>query len=166
MTPKEFIQQVLINEIGEIHIKHPYISFGTMAVGIEFLGKCLNQYNDWDYYKPGLPKKDFERAINQLDAFTKYRQYLNRFKICDSLRNGFAHAFVPKKTISLSSKDEMKHLVIHNNMLNLRCEDFYNDFKSACEEIINMEKFPSKKMDSHILNVPNDKIDYSGTTMK
>jgi len=67
MTPKEFIQQVLIDEVGEIHLKYPYISFATMAIGIEFLGKCLNSHDDWNYYVSGVPKQDFERAINQLD---------------------------------------------------------------------------------------------------
>jgi hypothetical protein len=42
MKPKEFIEVVLINELGEIVSHKPYISFALMAVGLEFLGKCID----------------------------------------------------------------------------------------------------------------------------
>lgn len=167
MTPKQFIQQVLIDEVGEIHLKHPYISFATMAIGIEFLGKCLNSHEDWNHYASGVPRQDFERAINQLDSFSKYRTYLLSHNLWDALRNGFSHSFVPKNTLSLSSKSEMTHLVNHGNKVNLKCEDFYSDFKLACEEIIAKATFPSNKMNLPLLDVPTNPfntINYSGST--
>ena len=177
MTPKEFIQQVLINEVGEIHLNYPYISFATMEIGIEFLGKCLNSHEDWNHYASGVPKQDFERAINQLNSFSTYRPYLTSHNLWDALRNGFSHSFVPKNTLTLSSKlVEMAHLVTHGNKVNLKCEDFYNDFKSACEEVIAMTTFSSNKMNLPLLQVPTinpnnttnligSTINYSGSTM-
>lgn len=152
--PKEFIETVLINELGEIHSKFPYISFSTMAIGIEFLGKCLNSQIDWNYFASGVPKEDFERAIKELKSFEKYRPYLTSHKLWDSLRNGFSHSFVPKSTLTLSSKNEMAHLIEHHGKVNLRCEDLYNDFKNACLEVIS-KSFPAdNKMSRSLLKVP------------
>jgi hypothetical protein len=164
MNPKEFIQTILINDIGKIHLEHPYVSFALMAIGIEFLGKCLNTHNDW---VKGKPKNDFELAINSLNSFTRYRPLLTSHRLWDSFRNGFAHSFTAKKTLTLSSKDEAPHLqIMGSNIINLRCEDFYADFKNACEEVIAMETFASNKMGRKLLTVPNltiTNISYSGT---
>ena len=153
LMPKEFIQIVLINEVGEIHLKYPYISFATMSIGIEFLGKCLNEFQDWN--KKDRSRIDFELAINGLNSLSSYRPLLTSHNLWDSLRNGFLHSFVPKNTICLSSKDEAEHLrQVTATKINLRCEDFYIDFKGACEEVINMITFPSTKMDRPLLDIP------------
>jgi len=168
MTPKEFIQQVLITETGQIHTNHPYISFAIMAIGIEFLGKCLNDCEDWN--EPRRSKIDFELAVNTLPSLTTYRPLLSSHNLWDSLRNGFAHSFVPKNTLSLSSNDETSHLTqITATKINLKCEDFYNDFKNACNEVLAMTTFPSNKMSNPFLSVPSDNdnignIKYSGST--
>ncbi len=48
MLPKDFIQMVLIEGIGDVVKRHPYISFALVAIGIEFLGKCLLiEKNEW-----------------------------------------------------------------------------------------------------------------------
>ncbi len=166
MMPKDFIRVVLIKEVGEIHEKYPYIAFATMAIGIEFLGKCLNTHDDWNYYAKGVPKDDFELAINKLDSFTEYRPLLKTHNLWDSLRNGFTHSFVPKKTISLSSKNEAPNFKnISETKINLRCEDFYIAFKKACEEILIIEKFDSEKMNRPLLYVPDSSPDSnSGNT--
>ena len=154
MTPKEFINTVLINEIGSIHLNHPYISFAMMAIGIEFLGKCLNSHEDWN--EPKHSKEDFELAINTLDSFVKYRPLLKSHNFWTSLRNGLLHSFAPKSTITLSSKNEADHLVtINPTKINLRCEDFYLDFKNACQEVLEMQNFKSKKVDLPFLSIPS-----------
>jgi hypothetical protein len=164
MNPKEFIQTVLINDIGKIHLEHPYVSFALMAIGIEFLRKCLNKHDDWT---KGKPQPDFELAINSLNSFTRYRPLLSSHKFWTNFRNGFAHSFTAKKAITLSSKDEAPHLKIIDTKINLRCEDFYADFKNACEEVIAMETFASNKMGRRLLTVPKltiTNIPYSGTS--
>ncbi len=157
MTPKEFIQQVFINELDKIKSTNPYISFAIMAIGIEFLGKCLD-YDAKHWNVPRKSKDNFEYAINRLDSLSAYRPFLTSHKLWDSLRNGFAHSFVPKYPLTLSSKDETAHLVLHgnnNNRLNLKCEDFYNDFKKACIKVVNMEfSDPDDKMNKQLLSVP------------
>jgi hypothetical protein len=166
MKPKEFIDAVLINEVGAIHLQYPYISFAMMAIGIEFLGKCLNNYEDWN--ESGHSKEDFELAINSLNAFDKYRPLLTSHNLWTSLRNGFLHSFVPKNTLTLSSKDETAHLVAVTPIkINLRCEDFYKDFKGACQEVIAMTSFQSNKMNLPLLELPDiqNNVSSSGTTM-
>jgi hypothetical protein len=157
ISPKQFIKTVLISEIGEIHLNHPYISFATMAIGIEFLGKCLNNLEDWN--APGRSKVDFELAVNSLEALTPYRPYLTSHNLWDSLRNGFLHSFVPKNTITLSSKDEADHFQqISPTIINLKCENFYEDFKNACQEVHSMTTFPSLKMDQPLLHIPSKQV--------
>jgi hypothetical protein len=161
MLPKEFIQTILIDEIGEIHESHPYIAFAIMAIGIEFLGKCLNSSKSWN---ASNSKVDFESAINELEAFSSYRPYLKSHTLWNSLRNGFAHSFVPKNTITLSSKDEADHF--HKNsetQINLKCENFYVDFKKGCEEVINKKTFRNKK--KPILEVPTKTETASATSV-
>lgn len=160
LTPQDFIQNVLIDQIEDIHKNHAYISFYLMAIGIEF----LSTEEDWN--KQGQSKIDFEYAINNLDSFKDYIPFLSTHFLWTSLRNGFLHSFVPKNTITLSSGDEMPHLEEHNNKVNLKCENFYNDFKNACHEILSMTTFPSNKMTSPLLYVPgvSTNISFSGTT--
>lgn len=172
IKPTDFIKNVLVDEIGEIHQKHPYIAFVTMAIGIEFLGKCLNTHDDWN--QSGQSKADFELAINSLHSFDKYRPLLVSHKLWDSLRNGFTHAFVPKGTITLSSGTEAPHSIdAINPIVNLKCEDFYGDFRDACNEVIG-KTFTSGKMTRDLMVVPDPvssgstssgtSISYSGTT--
>jgi hypothetical protein len=54
----------------------------------------------------------------------------------------------PKFLITLSSKDEIGHLIFHEEgqRVNLRCIDFYADFKSACGAVINIEFEEKNKM--------------------
>lgn len=66
-------------------------------------------------------------------------------------------------------KNEMEHLVYleEGTRVNLKCEDFFEDFKVACEEIICMEFDEKNKMNYGFLLVPDifDKSkDGSGTT--
>ncbi len=152
MTPKEFIDTVLINEVGAIHLQYPYITFAMMAIGIEFLGKSLNSYEDWN--QGGRSKEDFELAINSLNSFHRYRPLLASHNLWTSLRNGFLHSFVPKNTLTLSSKNETGHLVaITPTKINLRCEDLYADFKRACQEVIAMTNFQSNKLSLPLLEL-------------
>lgn len=151
--PCDFIKSVLIDEIGQIHKEHPYISFAMMAVGIEFIGKCLNSQSSWYI---GRSEDDFNRAINELKSFEKYRDYLITFDLYDSLRCGFSHSFSPKNNITISSGSEMSNHTKHNGKINFKCEDFYQDFKSACEEIL-LKIYPfDDKMNKPILSIPDE----------
>ncbi|RZL46265.1 MAG: hypothetical protein EOO93_26150 [Pedobacter sp.] len=131
---------------------------------IEFLGKMLNNSEDWN--KQGQSRVDFESAINTLNSFNKYKALLSTHDFWTNFRNGYLHTFAPKGTLTLSSKNEATHLSsVSTNKINLKCEDFYIDFKNACEEVLAMKTFNSKKASIPFLNIPDDtNISYSGTT--
>lgn len=154
LNPKQFIKQVFIDELGELSKKNHYISFAVMAIGIEFLGKCLDtSAGHWNVSSKS--EANFKTAIDELIAFTKYRNYKDI--LYTDLRCGFAHSFVPKKKLTLSSKNEMPHMQINNDRLNLKCEDFYEDFKLACQEIIDKEFTDANdKMNKDLLFIPGD----------
>ena len=163
IKPKEFIQTVLINEIGELTDSHPYISFILMGIGIEFIGKCIDKsLTDWNV--SGRSKQDFENAIKAIPSLKKYEPYLASHQMYSSFRCGLAHAVSPKLQITLSSKQEMAHLVESNGRLNLKVEDFYNDFKDACNYIISQNYTNGDKMNADFLEVTGLAFN-SGTTI-
>ena len=157
MTTKQYIEVTFIIQVGEIVPTHPYIAFMTMGIGIEFLGKCMNGGN---FNEEGVSRKRFEEAITHIPAFTKYRALIGKgsaFDLYSCLRCGLAHAAAPKYPITLSSKGEMPNLEIHDNgkRINLRCEDFYVDFKNACEDAFKMNAPVATKLSSPFLAVPD-----------
>lgn len=158
MLPKQFIKGVFVDELGKLKDTNPYIAFAIMAIGIEFLGKCLDkETQNWNI--SGKSKIHFELAVNSLKSLEIYRKYIKSHDLWDSLRNGFAHSFVPKYKLSLSSKDEAPHFYLKNGGLtvNLRCEDFYKDFRNACDEVINTQfEDLNNKMNKELLSVPQE----------
>ena len=69
-----------------------YLSFGVVAVGIEFLGACQDPN---DFSKPGLSSRRFERGITdfmqQVDArYVAYNQKTSPFNLYKHLRCGMA----------------------------------------------------------------------------
>lgn len=97
MEPKEFIKKVLIAEIKDILNYHPFLSFALIAIGIEFIGKCmLTEYQDWDRIKPD---KAFKRGH---DMLIEVDQRYSTIDLKNELRNGFVHTYLPKSQIVLS----------------------------------------------------------------
>jgi len=153
LKPKDFIKSVLIDELGTLIEKHPYISFIMMGIGIEFLGKCIEgSLNDWNL--SGRSGLDFKDAINTIPSLQKYAPYLTTHDLYGSFRCGLAHAVSPKYKITLSSKDEMGHLIEESGRINLKVEDFYSDFKLACEHVIDNTYPTGDKMNRDFLQVP------------
>jgi len=164
MDPKHFIKTVLVDELGQLIPTHPYISFVMMGIGIEFLGKCLDSaHSDWN--EPNRSAVNFKDAILKIPSLQRYGTYLVSHKLYSSFRCGLAHAVSPKLQVTLSSKNEMGHLVEHGSRINLKAEDFYADFKAACEYIISLN-FPSgDKMNRAFLQVPGPWFN-AGTDVK
>lgn len=162
LKTKDFVKAVLIDELGTMIDPHPYLSFDVMATGIEFLGKCIKA--DLDEWNPKtIPSKtSFNDAINSIPSLQKYAPLLNSHDLYDSLRCGLAHTIAPKIKITLSSKGEMGHMVEVNGRINLKAEDFYSDFKSACEYVINIDYPINNKMNQDFLTIP-DQQTASGT---
>jgi hypothetical protein len=163
LKPKDFIKAVLIDELGTMINGHPYISFIIMGIGIEFLGKCLaTTRGDWN--EGGHSGPDFEHAIKNIPSLNKYESYLTTHKLYGSFRCGLAHAISPKVQVTLSSKGELGHLIEQGGRINLKVEEFYEDFKQACEYTINMSFASGDKMNLDFLQVPGTGFN-SGTNI-
>jgi hypothetical protein len=156
LLPKEFIKQVFINEVADLVENHPYLAFMIMGIGIELLGKSISsEHSDWDV--EGKSRSSFEKAVKTLSSLKKYEPYLDKkgHDLYGSLRCGLAHSAKPKYGITLSSKNEAANLFEYGGRVNLRCEDFYSDFKAACEEVISMNFTGNDKMNNGFLTIPN-----------
>jgi len=162
LKTNDFIKSLLIDELGTLIDEHPYVSFIVMGIGIEFLGKCIDSnLNNWNKKLlkgkniVGGSKYYFENAIRFFPSLKKYEPYLTSHKLYDSFRCGIAHTVLPKYRITLSSKGEMDHLVISNGRLNLKVENFFEDFKTACEFVMNKDFPTNNKMNRDFMEVPD-----------
>ncbi len=159
LYPKDFIKITFLEQCREIVYTHRlhYISFALICIGIEYLGKCLDQAHGW--HDQGLSKMHFEKAINEL--MPKYGPYSS--KIYGQLRSGFAHGLLPGPDIGLTHRDESlrygtRNLAAHGSRLILVVEDFYDDFELACNEMMNRQFPQADKMTKALLVVPSDPI--------
>ena len=147
ITVREFINDYLIKQIGEIKDKQPYFAFVLMAVGIEFLGQCqndktkFNSGNSKDNYQLGL-------SISPLDD-DKYS------KLYENMRCGLTHSLITKGGLTLSNKESDG---------SISCEDFYNDFVAACNEVLSGSVPMPKKNLNDIFFVETISDDGSSTT--
>lgn len=136
MKVRDFIQKFLIDDIGKLVDSHPFHSFVLMSIGIEFLGKCLRD-GDWDDPNQNATS-DFNNAITELHSFTKYRSICGLY---DKLRCGLAHLYVPKNGIKLDRDGND----ISASPILLGCKEMYEDFKSACNEVLENKEGKVKK---------------------
>lgn len=133
-SAKEFIQEYLIDKIGKLKDTEPYIAFLMMSIGIEFLGKCLNKKKKWD--AENRSKKDFNLAIRSLESLKKYQSW----DLYNKLRCGLAHTMMVKSGLKIKDKGTSTSTCVS-------CEEFYNDFKTACEEVMNKPRL-TKNLDA------------------
>ena len=130
-----------------------YLSFGNIAVGIEFLGACTDNH---PFEQPGLSKARFKSGIDtymaQVDS--RYQDY-NHFNLnCSGTptspyylykhpRCGMAHIIRPQGAIGFCSRNEAQqdgysHLekFPDGSKIVMTAEDFYDDFEKACDLLI------------------------------
>lgn len=153
LTVKEFINNVLINEIKSIQKKYGYhyLSFSLISQGIEFLGACIDNY---DFDKSGKSANRFRLAIKDLfplkyDIYNKSSSVYDLYK---NLRCGLLHKMLPKSDIELIQRIEIpdfgNHLEIkrirNKNRLILVSQDLFDDFEKAANEVI-------KRIDNKII---------------
>lgn len=160
VTIKEYITQ-LPADIKPFVEHQPYFAFFIIASGIEFLGKCINDQKDWQTEK--MSRTDFQNAINQLDSFVNYRNYLqgmntDQIDLYSSLRCGLLHAMLPKSNILLMRGNGPLSLDSNRKLL-LSIETLYDDFTKACCEILSSKhesKWSKKKKDDVFLYITDD----------
>lgn len=151
MYPKDFINDVLINEFSKIVKNHPYLAFSLIATGIEFLGKCqLTSKYDWhEGYAPG-------EAFNEgLALLTEIDDRYNSVGLRQELRNGFAHTLLPKYNLALS---EVRHGQEHFGVTDdgkpiLVIEILFRDFVMACKKVNSTPFAEGDKMHRTILRI-------------
>lgn len=142
LNSKEFIQKVFICDVERLISAELYhFAFVIMAQGLEVLGSFLDE-------KP-LKAKDqsklrFSHAINRLMP-REYAKLNDNHRLYDQLRASLAHTFTSGRHVFLTSKSNKefgnKHLENMNDQLILVAEDFYIDFKKACNRLLEgMEK--------------------------
>ena len=141
VTVREFIQKYLIDQIGDIRDKHPYFAFTLMAIGIEFLGKCLNKHSNWNYYSKGQPARDFKRGMQ----LTPLKRYI-KLDLYHKLRCGLAHSLLTDGGLTLSDESGVNAI---------SCNQFFQDFEAACKEVLAMKKLPKKDLDLPFFTVTN-----------
>jgi hypothetical protein len=146
MNVKEFIKQVLVEEIKSIQQveSHHYLSFGLISQGIEFLGACLDNN---EFFKENKSRTRYNKAIRELFPST-YHRYVGAkgipFNLYDNLRCGILHIFIPRIELELIQESEKEafgnHLEIKeirgNQRLILVSQEFMHDFENACKNII------------------------------
>ena len=135
MNQKEFIRNVLISETEDIVNKHQYLSFGIITAGIELLG-ILTESPKNGFWIKNKSSSRFKNAIKDL-FLVEYDVYKELLYV--ELRCGMNHAILPKANIALSErKHGHRNLSYKNNQLVLVAEDFFEDYKKACEKVIDM----------------------------
>jgi len=151
MKPEEFIDTVIIRDIGRvIDAGCAYLAFGLIAKGIETLGAILDEKSIND---SNLSEARFRKAINELfsaqgSKYPKFAAAESVYDLYKNLRCGMVHSLIPGGLILFTHKIEtdksgLKHLTIsENNQLVLVVEDLYDDFVKACIKCKN--KLPKK----------------------
>jgi len=150
MMPKDFIKNVLIEEIKDVVDRHPYLAFTLIAIGIELLGKCLmTTHHDWHDIRAD---KAFDKGLSLL--IEENPEY-GTLELRNELRNGFTHTLLPKSNIALS---EIRHGETHfskskNGKSILVVEVFFSDFVRACEKVLSTDFIRNDKMNKAFLEI-------------
>ena len=153
MTIEWYIKNVLVKDLGKMVFTPglQYLSFGVMGSMIEFLGAF---FDDKGFHEQGLSRDRFSKAIQSLDAFTKYRKFDNRnspHDLFSNMRCGMAHIGRPNVGVAFTErgnpKEWDKHLQVCNvkdqnnpQRLILVCEDLYFDITNGANELLNRIK--------------------------
>jgi hypothetical protein len=155
---------LFMNDLHEVIYDHPgskLIKFIYLAIGIEYLGACLDQY---DFLKKGESENRFNEALKKLFP-NKYHQFAKTnasVSLYEEFRCAFVHQLRPGPSIAVTHRGESKregttHLKkTLNGMLILVLEDLFDDFEKACKTLIRLDekgKLPSKKLEQNYLRV-------------
>jgi hypothetical protein len=143
----DFIQNVLIDAFNEIQQdeEHRYISFSLICHGIEFLGACLDSE---PFSAKGLSAPRFRRAVYDLfpASYHPFNQGSGKpFDLYENLRCSLFQIILSGSRLKLiqrrgEAKLDTHHLQIKEIQgiprLVLVLEDLFDDYESACREII------------------------------
>lgn len=166
LTVVDTINNILLQEYKSIVYDcqgSNFAKFILIAVGIEYLGACLDEF-------PFTERSKSENRFNQalVKLFSKrYHQYAKGASsayLYEKFRCGIVHQLRPAKGVAFSHRDEAKrektsHLsYVKNAPFVLVLEDFYDDFEMACIKLVRMiesGKLTNKKVEEDYLRLTN-----------
>jgi len=150
ISAKRFINKVMILELKEVVNKSPWLAFSLIGNGIEVLGKCIDPLHPTSWDQSGRSRTNFEDAIKNLNGLNKYIHLLNRkgFDLYAQFRCGLTHGLAPKGGISLSSGNQSDNLSEQFGSVNFHIESLYEDFKTACLDVIGRTYAEPNKMNA------------------
>lgn len=168
LTVRESIEAIFLRELKSLIYNHKdsaYIKFINLAIGIEYLGACLDNH---DFLKEGVSQERFDCALKKLfpNKYLKFSKSDNEFYLYQNFRCSFVHQLRPGKNVVVTHREESKiegttHLICTNSgYLVLVLEDFFDDFESACKKLFALEKngkLPTKKMSQGYIKVTSIK---------
>jgi hypothetical protein len=148
LTLIETTKSILIGELKSIIYNHngsAYIKFLNLAIGIEYLGACLDHY---PFDKDGESEKRFNEALKKLfnKKYEKYAKKGSDVYFFEDFRCPFVHQLRPGKKIVLTHRKESndegtRHLTpLETGELVFVLEDFFDDFEDAANRLIRQFK--------------------------
>ena len=157
VSVQKFIKDVLIDQLSCVVKISPFLAFIMIGSGIEFLGKCIDNLYPLDWDKKGRSPKNFNYAIRNITPLKKYKDLIDRadkFDLYDKFRCGLIHGLAPKESLSLSHGNEQKTIFDkQTGMVNINIDEFYADFKLACEDVIGRKFEEPNKMNRAKLHI-------------
>lgn len=135
MYVDDFIRSYL-ESVNKLQKSEPYICFALICMGIEFLGKCLDEQHEFSDMENVTTSKQFYRVINRY--FGPYRE-LNLYA---TLRCPMLHGLLPGTGIWLQDREGATHAHLSSKKLNgkemtvIIIQDFYAHFEFACGAVI------------------------------
>ena len=164
LTTGEVVREIFLKEMKSVVYDHKgsaYIKFINLAVGIEYLGACLDTH---EFTKKNESENRFNSALKKLFP-KKYKPFSNsnhKFYLFECFRCPFVHQLRPGKNVVVTHREESKkerttHLKTSGNgHFVLVLEDFFDDFERACQKLFDLEKkgkLPSLKMKKDYLKL-------------
>ncbi len=157
LSTEESVDSIFLREMKEIIYGYKgasYIKFLNLAVGIEYLGACLDQH---EFNSEGHSEDRFNNALKKLFP-KKYKKHANSnadVYLYEKFRCAFIHQLRPGNNIVVTHRDESNregttHLKSsESGYFVLILEDFFDDFEQACNKLYRLKengKLPTNKM--------------------
>ncbi|MHB1544014.1 MAG: hypothetical protein ACYCS1_07695 [Gammaproteobacteria bacterium] len=128
-----------------------------MASTIELLGATLDKK---PFDEPRLSKERFNAALNGLNAFGRYRDFINTaHDLYQNVRCGMAHVVLVGRGVALTQKDDPNDGMLHLQKISFKrvdrlilvCEDLYADIVNAVKEVKSDARY-SERLNNPFLN--------------
>ena len=135
----------------------PYLSFSLICIGIEFIGRCLDEKRGFKYYGSAITNQQFQLAI------TTYFEKYSHLGIQKNLRHKMVHMWLPGENFWLRDKscatkeEHLKPKDIDGKIYTVLVVDFlFDDFEKAVKDVVSKIRagdFTNPKMRHALLKV-------------